>query len=223
MTESARDALERATARLSHEINNALAGIAGALRVLSDRIPPEIDVAMIMERIDGEVHRIEASVEELARFSKPREPVLVERNLHEVIEKALGRTRLETSTNVTRRFQEGLPPLRIDDAMIGQAIERLLINAQEAMPEGGTLTVSTAWDHHHVLVKIHDTGRGVPDDESEKIFEPFFTSKLRGLGLGLAITRTLVHAHGGDVSMASPGGTGTEFVITLPRTAEVSL
>ena len=154
MTESAHDVLERATARLSHEIKNALAGITGALGVLSDRIPPGLDDAHIMERIDGEVHRIEASVEELARFSKPREPVFVERNLHEVIEKALGRARLETSTKVTRRFQEGLPPLRIDEAMIGQAIERLLINAQKAMPEAGTLTVSTAWDDHHVLVRF---------------------------------------------------------------------
>ncbi len=118
MDESARDVLGRATARLSHEIKSSLAGITAALRVLSDRLPPGLDDARIMERIDKEVHRIEDSVEELARFSKPREPVLLERNLHEVIEKALARTRIETSANVTRRFQEGLPPLRSDDAMI---------------------------------------------------------------------------------------------------------
>lgn len=211
------EVLEKAAGRLSHEIKNSLTGISGALQVLRDRLSPDVDYGGILERIDAELRRIEVSVEELARFSSPKRPVLVRRNLHDVIERALSRAPLGASTRIHRRYQDGLPPVAVDERLLGQAIERLIVNAQEAMPSGGVLTISTQWDEHRVLVSIHDTGDGIPDGTLESIFEPFFTSKMRGLGLGLAISRTLVQAHGGSLSVASPQGNGTEFVIALPR------
>ena len=134
-----------------------------------------------------------------------------------MIERALTRTALGASTRVSRRYQKGLPSIPFDDKLIAQAIERILANARDAMPTGGILTISTAWDENHVLISIRDTGKGIPEVELPHVLEPFVTDKTRGLGLGLAITRDLVRAHGGSLFVRSPEGKGTEFVIRLPR------
>ena len=156
-------------------------------------------------------------MKDLSTFAEPKSPVLQQKNLRDVIEQSLERVPLSVSTTVHRHYQDGMPPIPVDERLLGQALHRILLNAEEAMPDGGTLTVSTTWDDDRVMISIRDTGRGVPVEELERIFEPFFTRKLRGLGLGLAITRTLVDAHGGSLSVVSPADGGTEFVIVLPR------
>ena len=217
MDTSSREVLGRATARLAHEIKNSLTGIVGALEVLQDRLSPTTEIDDIMARVGHEVQRIEGSVEELSTFAEPKAAVLKRTNLHEVIEQSLEKASLSTSTKVARQYQDGMPPIAVDEKLLGQALHRILANAEEAMPDGGTLTVSTTWDQDRALISIRDTGSGVPAEELERIFEPFFTRKMRGLGLGLAITRTLVDAHGGSLSAVSPAEGGTEFVIVLPR------
>ena len=217
MDTASREVLGRATARLAHEIKNSLTGIVGALEVLKDHLSPTVEIDDIMARVGAEVQRIEGSVKELSVFAEPKPPVLKRTNLHDVINRSLEKTPLSASTRVTRQYQDGMPPIAVDEKLLGQALHRILLNAEEAMPDGGTLTVSTTWDPDRALISIRDTGSGVPAEELERIFEPFFTRKMRGLGLGLAITRTLVDAHGGSLSVVSPAEGGTEFVIVLPR------
>ena len=217
MDTASREVLGRATARLAHEIKNSLTGIVGALEVLKDHLSPTPAIDDIMARVGTEVQRIEGSVKELSAFAEPKAPVLKKTNLHDVIDQSLEKTPLSVSTRVTRQYQDGMPPIAVDERLLGQALRRILLNAEEAMPDGGTLTVSTTWDPDRALISIRDTGSGVPAEELERIFEPFFTHKMRGLGLGLAITRTLVDAHGGSLSVVSPAEGGTEFVIVLPR------
>lgn len=212
-----REVLGQATARLAHEIKNSLTGIAGALEVLQDRLPPTPDVDEILERVDAEVHRIEGSVRELSTFAQRKEPVLKRTKLHDVIERSLDNAPLSATTNVARQFHEDMPAVTVDENLLGQALHRILLNAEEAMPDGGTLTISTSWDPDRAIISIRDTGSGVPVEEIERIFEPFFTRKMRGLGLGLAISRTFVDAHGGSLSVVSPDEGGTEFVIVLPH------
>ncbi len=217
MDPSSRDVLEKAGARLAHEIKNSLTGIAGALHVLQDRLTPSADIDEIFQRVNVEVRRIEGSVKELSEYSEPKSPVLKRRHLRDVIERCLENAPLSASTRILRHYQDGMPPIPVDERLLGQALHRILINAEEAMPDGGTLSVSTTSAEDRTMISIRDTGRGVPAEELERIFEPFFTSKMRGLGLGLAITRTLVHAHGGQLSVVSPAEGGTEFVIVLPH------
>lgn len=217
MDTGSREVLGKATARLAHEIKNSLTGIVGALEVLKDHLSPTTAIDDIMARVGTEVQRIEGSVKELSAFAEPKAPVLKRTNLHEVIDRSLEKTPLSASTSVTRQYQDGMPPIAVDEKLLGQALHRILLNAEEAMPDGGTLTVSTTWDPDRALISIRDTGTGVPAEELERIFEPFFTHKMRGLGLGLAITRTLVDAHGGSLSVVSPAEGGTEFVIVLPH------
>lgn len=215
MNPASREVLGKAGARLAHEIKNSLTGIAGALQVLQDRLHPSGEVEEIFRRVDVEVHRIEGAVKDLFEFSEPRSPVLKRKDLRDVIEQTLAHAPLSESMHITRQYAE-MPPVPVDEKLLGQALQRILINAEEAMPNGGTLTISTTSAEDRVMISIRDTGRGVPAEELERIFEPFFTSKIRGLGLGLAISRTLVAAHGGHLSVVSPAEGGTELVIVLP-------
>lgn len=218
MNPSSSEVLGKAGARLAHEIKNSLTGIAGALQVLQDRLDPSPEVDEILQRVDAEVRRIEGSVKELSDFAEPKSPVLQKKNLSEVIEQSLMKAPLSARTKIQRQYETAMPMVRVDEKLLGQALHRILLNAEEAMPDGGTLTVSTTWAGDRAMISIRDTGRGVPAEELERIFEPFFTSKMRGLGLGLAISRTLVDAHGGHLSVVSPAEGGTEFVIVLPHT-----
>ncbi len=219
MDTTSRQVLGKATARLAHEIKNSLTGIVGALEVLQDRLSPTTEIDDIMVRVGAEVQRIEGSVKELSAFAEPKAPVLKRTNLHDVIDQSLEKAPLSASTRVARQYQDGMPPIAVDEKLLGQALHRILLNAEEAMPDGGTLTVSTTWDQDRALISIRDTGSGVPAEELERIFEPFFTRKMRGLGLGLAISRTLVDAHSGSLSVVSPAEGGTEFVIVLPHSS----
>lgn len=211
--------LGKAGARLAHEIKNSLAGIVGALQVLQDHLSHSPEVDEILQRVDAEVRRIEGSVKELSDFAEPKSPVLQQKDLRALIEQSLSKAPLSASTKVQRQYEETMPLILVDEKLLGQALHRIFLNAEEAMPDGGVLTVSTTCAEDRVMISIRDTGRGVPAEELERIFEPFSTSKMRGLGLGLAITRTLVDAHGGQLSVVSPAEGGAEFVIALPHTA----
>jgi len=108
-----------------------------------------------------------------------------------------------------------LPPVRADRAMIQQALLNLILNAVEAMPEGGALTVSSKVDDGYAFVSVSDTGTGIPEDIKDKIFDPFFTTKDEGTGLGLSIAYNVVNLHNGEVSLES-NGNGTTFTIRIP-------
>jgi signal transduction histidine kinase len=207
--------LTSAAARLSHEIRNSLAGIAGAIDVLEDYLPRGAALEDVMVRIRKEVLRIEGSVKELARFAEPTTAVLRRKDVHEVIDEALHGSQLVASTRVKRDYGVDLPLAPIDERLLRDALHRLFLNAQDAMPSGGELSVATSWGGNRIVITIRDTGTGIDSDELGLIFEPFYSRKTRGLGLGLAIVRRLIEAHGGSVSAGSAGG-GAEIVISLP-------
>jgi signal transduction histidine kinase len=103
--------------------------------------------------------------------------------------------------------------------MLHRAICNLVLNAMDAMPEGGVLRVRTRHDESKVAIEIGDTGTGLTPEECERIFTPYYTSKLHGTGLGLAIVQSVVSDHGGTIRVQSEAGRGTNFVIELPRAA----
>jgi signal transduction histidine kinase len=207
--------LMSAAARLSHEIRNSLAGIVGALDVLQDSIPASEALDDVMGRIRREVLRIEGSVKELTQFADPRTPVLLKRNVHEVIDQALNRSQLVATTKVLRNYGDNLPLAAIDDKLLGEALYRLFRNAQDAMPAGGELSVTTSSGADRIVITVRDTGAGIAPEDLSLIFEPFYSRKTRGLGLGLTIVRRLIEAHGGSIS-ASAADRGAEINISLP-------
>lgn len=207
--------LTMAAGRLSHEIRNSLAGVAGALDVLEDRLPPTPEVDEVLERIRSEIGRIKGWVTELAMFAEPAVPVLQRRDVHQVIDRALHRAPLVATTRVDRRYGAGVPPTQLDEKLLAEALSRLFLNAQQAMPSGGTLGIVTSVHDGLIQISIRDTGPGIRGDELATVFEPFYSGKTRGLGLGLAIARRLVEAQGGSVALTSSPGSGTELTITL--------
>lgn len=217
MTHPAKEpVVSAAAARLSHEILNALAGIGGALEVLVERLPDDTDSRDVLTRIRGEMRRLEQSVTELNKFAARSEPKLRATNLHAVIERALERQPMHGSTRVLRDFNEETPWVSADEGLLLDALERLFRNAHDVMPGGGTLTVTTRASQARVLVAVRDTGPGFPPERLQNAFAPFHSSKTRGLGLGLAIARRHIEAHGGSIEAALVEGGGSEITITLP-------
>ncbi len=123
--------------------------------------------------------------------------------------------------DIVREFDPELPPIEVDADQIRQVAINLILNAGAAMPEGGTLTITTGREEARAIITFSDTGCGIPEDEQEKIFEPFFTTRERGTGLGLAITRQIIEQHHGLVSIASNPGKGTTISVEIPFTREV--
>jgi len=110
----------------------------------------------------------------------------------------------------------GLPPLFVDPAQISQVLASLVTNAYQAMPEKGDLTLSAHAKNDTVVLSVSDTGPGIPGATKDKLFEPLFTTRARGIGLGLAISRNLVEANGGTIDVESVEGVGSTFAVSLP-------
>ncbi|MFZ0926264.1 MAG: ATP-binding protein [Halobacteriota archaeon] len=103
-----------------------------------------------------------------------------------------------------------------DPHLMHRVFGNLILNAIQAMPDGGTLSVSASAQDGSVAIRVHDTGVGIPDELKDKLFRPLFTGKAKGTGLGLAVVKRIVDAHGGTISFESVKGRGTAFTITLP-------
>ncbi|MDZ7271445.1 MAG: ATP-binding protein, partial [candidate division KSB1 bacterium] len=140
-------------------------------------------------------------------------------DVNQLFQELLRRSAVELAAKgiqVCTQYREGLPQVRVDRAQMYRALQNLLRNAIEAMPNGGTLTLATEHDGQYVQLRVADTGVGIEERELPKIFEPFHSTKEFGTGLGLTITRHVVEEHGGSVQCTSTVGVGSEFVIFLP-------
>jgi signal transduction histidine kinase len=105
----------------------------------------------------------------------------------------------------------------VDPEMLHRALSNLVLNAMDAMPDGGTLTLSATAGEHDVEIRVADTGEGLTPEECERLFTPYYTTKQHGTGLGLAIVQSVVADHGGAIAVESRAGDGATFVITLPK------
>lgn len=208
-------ALGEMSAGIAHELRNPMAVIAGYLNLLAKKQDGagQTVIKDVLEEISG-MNRI---IGDLLTFARPTALNRASVNMREMIEDCVSTVllakgadpRIETVLELT----EG--NALVDEVLMRQALGNLVQNAVEAMPEGGTLTVSSQRDREQVIV-IKDTGIGVPREQHRKIFLPFFTTKDRGVGMGLALTHKIITAHGGKIEVESKEGGGTTFSITLP-------
>ena len=201
-------------AGLAHEIRNPLAGIAAAVEVLAENRAGQD--REITQEIQLQVKRLNTTLSDLLNFARPREPEIAPCDLASLARRMLALIRADAQKHriqVVEEIPADLPAIRADATQIQQALLNLLLNAIQAMPEGGTLTLRATPETHRVRLTIQDTGGGIPAEIREKIFAPFFTTKHRGTGLGLAITRTIMEKHGGTIAVDSTVGCGTMFVL----------
>jgi signal transduction histidine kinase len=167
----------------------------------------------------GEIHRLDYIVTQFLQAIRPVPPQLKPDSLNVVVEKALELLRPELDNrglNVKTKLAAQLPMSPIDATQIQQVLVNLIKNAMQAMTKGGTLTLQTGEGPDGVWVSVADTGGGIPQEQINRIFEPFYTTKKKGSGLGLMIVQRIVRAHGGRIELDSHLGRGTTFRIWLP-------
>jgi signal transduction histidine kinase len=214
-------ALGQLSAGLAHEIRNPLGVISASAEVLSKHVSQENEVAReVAGFIRSEVDRSNALVSHFLDFARPS-PLQREMNdLSEVVEHALMQLRetLGEASNGLRveKVLSDLPRFSFDSTLIESAVYNLLLNGHEAMPSGGSLRVSTGRDGSTAWIDVADSGMGIASDQLESIFNPFFTTKPRGVGLGLAMVSRYIDNHGGKITVASHPGEGAAFRIHLP-------
>ncbi|RJQ51546.1 MAG: sensor histidine kinase [Nitrospiraceae bacterium] len=212
---------------LAHEIKNPLAGIKVSMEVLSEDSSLSKEDRKVLLQVVGEVRRIEALLKGLLNFAKPPVPQFTPSNINNIIEICMAFSIKLPSVSfgggpkavaVVKNFDEGIPIIMADQMQLQQVFLNLLLNAVDAMPGGGTLTIGTSrrLEGKAIGIEIADTGKGIGREALNKIFQPFFTTKSKGTGMGLAITRRIIEEHGGVISVESEKGKGTVFRIVLP-------
>lgn len=208
-------------AGVAHEINNPLAIIRGNTELLQDEIPQESDAQEEVEAIMVEIDRIERIVGNLRVFSK-RESLQphsfdIRRLLDSILDQIGHQVPLERYC-IERRYREREIVLVGDGERLRQVFTNLVLNGLQAMPEGGRLVMeaSVAEDGRTASVTVADSGSGIKPEHLEQIFTPFFTTKARGTGLGLAVSYGIVTDHGGEIRVESREGAGTTFTVLLP-------
>jgi two-component system sensor histidine kinase AtoS len=222
-TERIRISGELATG-LAHEIKNPLAGIKVSMEVLSQEATLSEEDRDVLNRVVGEIKRIELLMSGLLNFAHPPKPHLLSTDVNNVLETVAGLVLKERSRDknriihLTRALQADLPEIMADPMQLKQIFMNLILNATDAMPDGGTLTMRTFFDGEtrSLAIELSDTGQGIDLASLKRIFDPFFTTKAKGTGLGLSITKRLVEEHGGTITIRNNSNGGATCSIHLP-------
>jgi two-component system nitrogen regulation sensor histidine kinase NtrY len=210
--------------RLAHEIKNPLTPIQLSAermrRKLASLDAPQADLVQeCTTTIIGEVESLKSLVDEFSQFARMPAPRAVVADMHQLLNDALALYNgLFTDVTFERRFAETLPQVRVDTEQMRRVIINLVDNAIEAMDRRGTIAIETSHDPANSIVRVMvaDDGPGIPPEERDKLFLPYYSTKGRGSGLGLAIVRRIVAEHGGSIEVADNTPRGTRFTIELP-------
>ena len=212
-------ALGRAAAQVAHEVKNPLAGLLLYSHHLKNTATNlSQSEASLVDKIVDTINHLNSRVEQILGFARPVNLTLRSGNLNEMVNDVLELLRPQlTANNVEVQLSMDQQARgMLDNASMRGALMNLLLNAIEAMREGGTLSVATRQNGETVQLEISDTGRGIPEEEVKKIFEPFYTTKAQGLGLGMPYAKRIIEQHGGTVCVNSRLGEGTTISIALP-------
>jgi signal transduction histidine kinase len=217
----------RLAASIAHEINNPLEAIKNSLYLLTNKIPADDPNYKFLQIATKETDRVSRILRQMLGFYRPpkMEPTDINRLIEDsqaLIEKHLRQNKVRVENDL----EADLPAVIASADQIRQVLLNLLLNAQQAMPDGGTIAVSTRASHggdpeflmsDSVHIQIRDTGKGIPEEYLPRIFEPFFSTKdEKGTGLGLWVSQGIVQAHGGSIKLRSREGRGTTFSVALP-------
>ncbi len=211
-------------ASVSHEIKNPLGIVHSTAELLNKRLKDQAPSSKhLAEIIITETSRLDDIVREFLDFARPRVPQFTEGFINDLILKVVEFMQPEFSKNqitVETDLTSAIKPINIDQNLLYRAFLNLFINAAQAMPDGGTLSVTSSYHPDggkNILIIIKDTGVGISKEKLPLIFTPFYTDKNRGTGLGLAIAQNIIEEHNGSIAVESEIGKGTTFIITLTQ------
>ncbi|MBA7634933.1 Adaptive-response sensory-kinase SasA [subsurface metagenome] len=217
--------LGQMAASIAHEVNNPLAGVLVYTQLLSKKIAGDNlsrEVALdYLSKMDSELTRSARLIRNLLDFARQSPPTLREVNLNNVVSRALDLAAHSAELQhiqVIKEFNSSLPEIMADFDQLQQVCTNLIMNAIQAMPEGGRLTLRTLANDNQLKIEVQDTGCGISPENMRKLFTPFFTTKGKGkgVGLGLAVAYGIIQRHQGRIEVQSKEGEGTTFTIYLP-------
>ncbi len=220
---------------VGHELRTPLGVITNAVYYLHMILPdPDDEVNEYLNMIATEARNASRIIADLLDFARVRPNAPLPTRILDLTIAAVTRHPAPDSVSLHVDIPDDLPPVLVDSYQIGQVLDNLFMNAYQAMPEGGHLTVASTqlagrrhaasdelcYDGDWLEVTVSDSGTGIPQENLERIFEPLFTTRAKGIGLGLAISRKLVEANGGTIRAESAVGTGSRFIVTLPACSD---
>jgi PAS domain S-box-containing protein len=206
---------------VGHDLRNPLTGIAGAIYYLKTTLNPTLDPTQ-MRMLDVAERNVEYSdkiINDLLDYSRKIHLETTETTSQALLRETLASIQIPKNIHVTERTQHK-PVIAVDSQKMNRVFTNIISNAIDAMPEGGNLKITSRELHENLEFRFTDTGEGIPAEIKENIWKPLFTTKAKGMGLGLAICKRMVEAHGGSISVDSTVGKGTTFTIKLPLNRE---
>jgi signal transduction histidine kinase len=212
-------ALGKLSAGLAHEIRNPLGSIEGAVQILGRPQLPEETRKEFTELASREVVRLKGLLTNFLEFARPQPPRIIASDiglLLESVAKLTSQTATMAKVAVQVESAEALPPVSVDPEQIKQVLLNLVINAVQATPDGGQISLRADQDGDWVRVEVEDEGVGIPPEDIERVFDPFFTTRSSGTGLGLSIAYQIVSQHGGHIAARANRQRGMTFSVTMP-------
>jgi C4-dicarboxylate-specific signal transduction histidine kinase len=211
-------ALARLSAGVAHEIGNPLTSVSSYVQILKEMDFDDF-TKEALETISRHINRIATIVRQMSRFSKTQAEEIKNVKIPELVNSTLELVKYDKRTKnvkIDTDFPEDLPEVYVDGNQMIQVFINLILNAADAMPQGGMLKISAKRSNAKVEISFKDTGHGIDKEHLDRIFDPFFTTKEKGSGLGLAVSYSIVKSFGGDIIVESTPGKGSTFKVILP-------
>lgn len=212
----------RLASGVAHEIGNPLTSVLGHTEILRKKLKDDKILLDLVERTKSETERIHRIIKDLLQFSRPPTSQIEDVDVHRVIQDSLNLVTVQKGFKgiaIDLSPRDDVPPVRGNSDQLQQVLINILINAADAMPQGGSISIRTAEEDGWVTISIKDTGEGISAQDLDKIFDPFYTTKspAKGTGLGLSISLKIIEDLGGRIKVESKRGKGAEFTIFLKK------
>jgi two-component system CheB/CheR fusion protein len=214
-------AIGQLASNVGHEIRNPLGVIKNSAYFLNMKLKDTADEKVVkhLEILDKKVNSANLIISDLLDFAKKKPPALDQADLNEAVKSALSCVTVPENIKVEIKLGE-IPKMLLDTEQVQRVCQNLILNAVQAMPEGGKLTIQTTKQDDSAKLIVRDTGVGIPKENMPKLFTPLFSTKAKGIGLGLVICKQTVESHGGNITVESKVGEGSTFTVKLPIRTE---
>ncbi|MBN1787232.1 MAG: response regulator [Sedimentisphaerales bacterium] len=203
---------------VAHELRNPLAVIKNATYLLNmeEKIKTEPDIRENIDIISEETNNADKIISDLLQFSRVKEPTLRVTGINKIVERVLKKVKVPSKVKITTKLHNDLPDIEMDSLQIEQVLCNIVSNGIQAMDYGGEMIIETAIEDNYVIVSVADTGCGISKENLKKVFEPLFSTKAKGTGLGLPVCAMLIDKHYGQINIQSQLDKGTTFIVKLP-------